>query len=128
MRLGYLLLYVADVPKTVEFYERAFGLTRKMVHETGYAEMETGATTLGFVSHKAAEGLGMTYRKARREEPAPGVEVGLVTEDVAASYARAVEHGAEAVQAPEAKPWGQTVSYVRDLDGFLVEICSAAGV
>lgn len=128
MKLGYLLLYVADVPKTVEFYETAFGLTRKMVHETGYAEMNTGATTLGFVSHEAAEGLGMTYRKARREELPAGVEVGLVSDDVPAAYTRAVEHGAQAVKAPEAKPWGQTVSYVRDLDGFLVEICSAVGV
>jgi hypothetical protein len=28
---------------------------------------------------------------------------------------------------PTVKPWGQTVSYVRDLDGFLVEICSPMG-
>ncbi|MFO0110274.1 MAG: VOC family protein, partial [Alphaproteobacteria bacterium] len=28
---------------------------------------------------------------------------------------------------PEQKPWGQTVAYVRDLNGFLVEICSPVG-
>ena len=26
---------------------------------------------------------------------------------------------------PHAKPWGQVVAYVRDLNGFLVELCSA---
>jgi lactoylglutathione lyase len=26
---------------------------------------------------------------------------------------------------PKKKPWGQTVAYVRDLDGFLVEICTS---
>jgi hypothetical protein len=28
---------------------------------------------------------------------------------------------------PVSKPWGQTVAYVRDLDGFLVELCTAMG-
>jgi hypothetical protein len=28
------------------------------------------------------------------------------------------------VQPTKQKPWGQTVGYVRDPDGFLVEICS----
>jgi hypothetical protein len=28
------------------------------------------------------------------------------------------------VSPPEKKPWGQTVSYVRDDDGVLVEICT----
>ncbi len=25
---------------------------------------------------------------------------------------------------PNTKPWGQVVAYVRDLDGFLIEICT----
>ena len=38
-----------DVAQAVAFYERAFGLTRRFVHESGtYAEMETGATALAF--------------------------------------------------------------------------------
>jgi len=28
------------------------------------------------------------------------------------------------VSEPETKPWGQTVAYVRDRNGFLVELCS----
>lgn len=124
MNFGYVLLYVEDVPASVAFYEAAFGLTQKMIVEDGYAEMDTGATTLGFVAHKTAATLGTEYRKTQREEPAPAVEVGFVTDDVQAAYARAVDHGAVPVKSPEPKPWGQTVSYVRDLDGFLVEICS----
>ena len=34
MRLGYIILYVEDVLKTVDFYENAFSLKRKMVHES----------------------------------------------------------------------------------------------
>ena len=36
----------------------------------------------------------------------------------------ALAAGATAVRAPAKKPWGQIVSYVRDNNGFLVEICS----
>ena len=124
MKLGYVLLYVEDVPKTVAFYEKAFGLECQMVHEMGYAEMKTGDTALGFVAHAAAETLGHSYRRTRSDETPPGVEIAFVDDDVDAAYAKALEAGAAAVSAPEAKPWGQTVSYVRDLDGFLVEICS----
>jgi predicted enzyme related to lactoylglutathione lyase len=31
---------------------------------------------------------------------------------------------AKSVSPPTQKPWGQTVSYVRDNNGFLIEICS----
>jgi lactoylglutathione lyase len=43
MELGYVIVYVPDVAATVAFYERAFGIKRRFIHESGtYAEMETG--------------------------------------------------------------------------------------
>ena len=53
-----------------------------------------------------------------------GFEIALVTSDVAALYDRAVKTGAAAVAEPATKPWGQTVAYVRDMNGFLVESCT----
>ncbi|MEP0820911.1 VOC family protein [Trichocoleus desertorum GB2-A4] len=53
-----------------------------------------------------------------------GIEIGFVTEDVAAAFAQAVTAGAVAVVAPTVKPWGQTVGYIRDLDGILIELGS----
>jgi len=38
-----------------------------------------------------------------------------------------VDAGAEIVKQPEAKPWGQTVGYLKDLNGFLVELCTPVG-
>ena len=35
---------------------------------------------------------------------------------------QAIDAGATAVSIPSEKPWGQRVAYVRDLDGFLIEI------
>lgn len=124
VRLGYVILYVPEVAAAVEFYERAFGLTRRFVHESGtYAELETGATALAFADESATPTVG-AFEPNRRERKACGAEVGLVVADVPAAFERALQAGATAVLAPVVKPWGQTVSYVRDLCGFLVELCS----
>jgi lactoylglutathione lyase len=48
-------------------------------------------------------------------------EFGFVTDDVAGAYEAAIAAGATAVSEPAEKPWGQTVAYVRDLNGMLVE-------
>jgi len=37
---------------------------------------------------------------------------------------KATSFGAVIVSEPKKKPWGQVVAYVRDLDGFLIEICT----
>ncbi|MFZ5830961.1 MAG: VOC family protein [Planctomycetota bacterium] len=124
MKFGYTILYVTDVEKSVAFYEAAFGLNRKFIHEAGYAEMNTGQTTLAFANLKVAEGNGVSLLEPSPAGPAHAFEVALVTDDVATSFARAVHAGAVVVADPKAKPWGQTVAYVRDINGFLVEICS----
>lgn len=127
MKLGYVLIYVADVRAAVDFYARAFGLTARFVDESGnYAELETGATALGFVARSLAEQnlAPGAIASLSRAQPAPAVEIALVTDDVAAAVERAVAAGAELAAAPKTKPWGQTVAYVRDLDGVLVELCS----
>ena len=129
MKLGYIILYVQDVTATVAFYEKAFGLPRRFVHESGgYAELETGATALAFVAEGMAKENGLTVRYLRPKEDAAAVELALVTPDVEAAYKRAVEAGARATQPPKQKPWGQTVAYVRDLDGVLVEFCTPMAV
>jgi catechol 2,3-dioxygenase-like lactoylglutathione lyase family enzyme len=128
MKLGYALLYVDDVVKSLEFYEKAFGLERGFLHESHqYGELDTGGTKLGFVHHDTAGSHGFEYEKASLKNKAAGFEIGLVTKDVASAYARAVKAGAVGVSEPKTKPWGQTVSYVRDLNGVLVEICSPMG-
>jgi lactoylglutathione lyase len=123
-RLGYVILYVPHVATSVSFYERAFGVPRRFVHESGtYAEMETGATALAFAEETSTP-TRAAFRPNRASEPAAGAEVAFVVDDVRGAFARALESGAVSVLEPSEKPWGQTVSYVRDLDGFLVEICS----
>lgn len=125
MKFGYTLLYIKDVEKTVAFYESAFGLKRKFTHPSGYGEMDTGTTKLGFATYDLAKSNGVSFAEPQADAPAPAVEVAFVTDDVQAAYERATSAGAEAVAPPKQKPWGQTVAYVRDLNGFLVELCTA---
>ncbi|MEI8017073.1 MAG: VOC family protein [Schlesneria sp.] len=124
MKFGYTILYVADVEATVTFYESAFGLKRQFIHESGYGEMITGDTKLAFASVELARSNGVLFHLALPDAPAPSFEIAFTTEDVAAAFQRAVDAGATPVAEPKQKPWGQLVCYVRDINGFLVELCS----
>jgi lactoylglutathione lyase len=128
MKLGYTLFYVDDVEKTMQFYAKAFGLELGFLHESKqYGEMLTGETKLGFVQHETAMSHGFEYEKMNLNKKPAAIEIGFVTSDVNAAFEKAVTNGAQALQKPEAKPWGQVVSYVRDCNGYLVEICSPMG-
>lgn len=124
MQFAYSIIYVADVPATLAFWQQAFGLQQRMLAPTGdYGELHTGATTLAFAREDTVPTAG-SFSFNRPGQPAAGAEIGLTTNDVSAAYATAVAAGATPVLAPTAKPWGQTVAYVRDNNGFLVELCS----
>ena len=123
MKLRYTILYVADVGEALAFYERAFGLSTRMLHPSGdYGELDTGGTTLSFSSRRLIAALGKN--PAAPDRARPTFEIAFETHDVAAAWERALAAGAEAVQPPRQEDWGQTTAYVRDADGFLVEICS----
>ena len=125
MKFGYTIFYVPDVLASVEFFEKAFGLKRRFVHESGYGEMDTGATALAFATHDlGASNLPGGYVKASQSDQPLGMEIALVAENVAEAHANAIAQGAISIKEPVVKPWGQTVSYVRCPDGTLVEICS----
>ena len=126
MKFGYTILYVDDVGTALAFYEQAFGMTRRFLHESGgYGELETGATALAFASRAMLREMGKNAQPPRAD--APTSEIALVTDDVAAALRRAVAAGATLVQDAQDMPWGQTIGYVADCNGFLVEICTAMG-
>ncbi|AUN98615.1 VOC family protein [Bacteriovorax stolpii] len=128
MKLGYVIYYVESVEATIAFYENAFGFSRKFVHESGeYGELATGETTLSFASLNMAEMNGIGFTGRAKDFKSAEMEIGLVTSDVLAAHKKAVSAGATEVKEPTQKPWGQTVSYVRDPNGFLIEICSPIG-
>lgn len=127
-RLGYVLVYVPDVARALAFWQAAFGLDVRFAHDSGtYAELETGATALGFVAEDTARDNGGDFRPNRADGPPAAIELALTMADVPAAWQRALAAGATPVKPPTTKPWGQTVAYVRDPDGVLVELCTPMG-
>ncbi len=129
MKFAYTIIYVPDVAASLQFFEQAFGFRRRFLHESGmYGELETGATTLSFAAHEMGEMNFPAGHVAAHSSAVPlGMEVAFVTDDVRLAHAKALQAGALELAAPQEKPWGQVVSYVRCPDGSLVELCSAMG-
>lgn len=129
IKFAYTILYVNDVEKTIAFYETAFGFTKKFIAPGNeYGELVSGETTLSFASTTLAHSnLKEGFTASSLNNKPFGIEVGFATNDVDAAVQAAVEAGATLVEQPKTKPWGQVVAYVRDLDGFLIEICTPMG-
>lgn len=125
-KLSYIIFYVKDVPRGLSFYKEAFAISAKFVHESGlYAELDTGAVTLAFASDLLGkENLPKGYLPNGLDQLPQGAEVAFTVDDVAEAYAGAVAAGGSALVPPKEKPWGQTVAYVRDPNGVLVEIAT----
>jgi catechol 2,3-dioxygenase-like lactoylglutathione lyase family enzyme len=129
MKLGYTIVYVPDVSASLAFFEEAFGMQRKFLHESGtYGELATGETALAFAAHELGH-MNFPGGHVHADQSAQplGFELALVTDDVPAAHAKAIRCGAVELAAPANKPWGQTVSYVRCPDGILVELCTPVG-
>lgn len=116
----YTILYVTDVKATLEFYKKAFGFAEKFITSEGdYGELDTGATTLAFANFSVAEYNGVKIHKIAAGDVPPPVEIAFVVDNVAEAFTRATVAGATVVIEPTQKPWGQTVAYIRDNNGFL---------
>lgn len=128
MQLNNVIFYVEDLPATLQFYKEAFGLSPKMVHESGhYAELETGAVILGFATLTfIAKQFGFQPEPGSLKHHPMPQQISFKVFDVAASYEQAVQAGAMSVFTPQLMPWGYYVAFVRDLNGFLVELCRKA--
>lgn len=125
MQLAYTILYVADVPKTLGHYEAAYGCSQRFLHESRlYGELETGGTVLGFAAHEMAEMNDIAMRPSDPKDITGPVNLTFTTEDVRAAYDHALANGATPVMPPAVKPWGQTASYMRDINGHLIEIAT----
>ena len=126
VKFGYTILYVESVEKSIEFYENAFGFSRKFITpDNDYGELITGETTISFASKSLAnQNLKEGFLESDLSSKPFAIELGFITDNVAELIQKATSFGAVLVSEPKQKPWGQIVAYIRDLDGFLIEICT----
>lgn len=125
LKLGYIIHYVPDVAAAIAFYEKAFGLTRTFITPDGtFGQLATGETGLAFCAESLLVDFNLGFEPNRPENKPYGAEIAFTTADVSGALERAVAAGAVLVMPAQKKPWGQTVGYVRDLNGALVELCT----
>ena len=116
---GQYCLHVADLERAVGFYT-ALGLECTSRTEIPHA----------FEAIVERPGHGSKLQLAQQKEQEGPLDLGnafwklyVNTDDIAALFARAVDAGATVESAPERlERWPVTIAFVRDLDGYLVEL------
>lgn len=126
IQYAYTILYVKDVSKSIEFYERALGFEKKMLTpENDYGEVNSGATTLAFASIELGESnIKNGFIESDTSNKPFGIELAFTTLDVEGTMKKAIDNGAILLEEAITKPWGQKVGYLKDVNGFLLEICT----
>lgn len=113
--VGYVILFVADLVRSVAFYRDVVGFPLKFV-DAGYAEFGTTAVSFALYESRRAEWLiGSPVR------PGPAAEIVLVVDDVDAERERLAAAGVPLLTEPTDRPWGHRTLHVADPDGFVVE-------
>jgi lactoylglutathione lyase len=117
-RLGYVILFVADLERSVAFYRDVLGLPFRLQGD-GYVEFATQGAKFGLYDRNRLEEL-----TGQGPEPPdrPGGEVVLLVEDVDAEAARLRAAGAAILSGPVDRAWGHRTVHVLDPDGFVVEL------
>ncbi|KAF2283426.1 hypothetical protein P3X46_010162 [Hevea brasiliensis] len=124
---AYTVVYVKDVAKSLDFYEKAFGYhVRRLDDAHRWGELDSGQTTIAFtpIHQRETDKRSGAVQTPQTDGERPPLEVCFAYADVDAAYKRAVENGAVALSQPEDKEWGQRVGYVRDIDGIVVRMGS----
>ncbi|MEO0585027.1 MAG: VOC family protein [Bacteroidota bacterium] len=126
IQYAYTILYVEDIPQTMKFYQEAFGFKQKLLTpDQDYGEVHSGTTTLAFANIELGNAnFPEGFQQSDRDQKPFGVELAFTTEDVEGVIAHALKHGATQLVEAVVKPWGQKVGYVRDINGFIIEICT----
>ena len=126
IKYAYTILYVNDVEKTISFYEKAFGFSQKFITpEKDYGEIISGETTIAFATIELAKSnLKNGFIESSNTGKPFGIEMGFTSDAPEELFAKAIKAGATEVEKIITKPWGQKVGYIKDNNGFLIEICS----
>lgn len=126
MKYAYTILYVENVIETISFYENAFGFHRKfLTPENDYGELLSGETTIAFASIElGTSNFKNGFEKSSNSSKPFGVELAFTTEEIEADFQKAIKAGAIEYEPLIEKPWGQKVGYLRDINGYLIEICT----
>jgi lactoylglutathione lyase len=117
-QLGYVILFVADLERSVAFYRDVIRIPFKLRGD-GYVEFATEGAKFGLYDRNRLDELTGQDSTAPGW---PGGEVVFLVGDVDAEAERLRAAGATILQGPVDRPWGHRTLHVEDPDGFVVEL------
>jgi lactoylglutathione lyase len=116
-----IILYTADLPKTVRFYRKLGLALESEEHEQGPAHFacEFGGAHIAF--YECGESTDKAESKALPRGFAGAMQLGFRVDSVDATLAIAVACGAKILIEPQTVPWGRRAVF-EDPDGRPIEI------
>lgn len=111
-REAFPILYVDDVERSVAFYESVLGF------ELGFRWPPEGELEFAFLR---LEPLGIGIGR-RHDRSSGDFELCVYAEDVDRAAGALRAGGAEEVEPPADRPWGERLTYFRDPDGHLLHV------
>jgi lactoylglutathione lyase len=117
-QVGYLILFVADLERSIRFYRDVIGLPFKLQGD-GYVEFATRGARFGLYDRNRLKELTGQGPDAPDK---PGGEVVFLVEDVDAEAERLRGVGAAILKGPVDRAWGHRTLHLEDPDGFVVEL------
>jgi lactoylglutathione lyase len=117
-QVGYVILFVGDLERSVAFYRDVIGVPFKLQGD-GYVEFATRGTRFGLYDRSRLDEL---TGQGPEGPGAPGGEVVFLVEDVDAEAERLRRAGASILRGPVDRAWGHRTLHVEDPDGFVVEL------
>ena len=117
-QVGYVILFVADLGRSIAFYRDVVGLPFKLQGD-GYAEFATQGTKFGLYDRNR---LGELTGQGPDAPGSPGGEVVFLVGDVDGEAERLRAAGARILRGPVDRPWGHRTLHLEDPDGFVVEL------
>jgi lactoylglutathione lyase len=117
-QVGYVILFVGDLERSVVFYRDVLGVPFKLWGD-GYVEFATRGARFGLYDRNRLDELTGQGAEAPRR---PGGEVVFLVEDVDAEAERLRAAGVSVLRGPVDRVWGHRTLHVEDPDGFVVEL------
>ena len=102
-------LYVSDLKKAIEFYEKILGLTKKYEYSS-YAGFECGGVEIGLIPKDRVE-TGSTT---------PTVE--FIVDNVDRFYEMLKKKNVDVIEPPHEEQWGGRQASFKDPDGNVLEV------
>jgi lactoylglutathione lyase len=119
-RLGYAILFVSDLERSVAFYRDVIGLPFRFASES-YAEFATEGAKFSLFARSRLPWL-IGREAPAGEVPWPQGEVAFFVDDVDAEHERLIAAGVRVLAPPTNRPWGERTLHVADPDGNVVEL------